>query len=38
MSAGGQVVIPPDFYDTPEDIIAACEGNLDVGSDEPAER
>ena len=33
----GHIWIAPDFDDTPEDIIAAFEGDLDVGEDRLAE-
>ena len=34
----GKIVVAADFDDTPEDIIAAFDGDLDVRSDEPTER
>ena len=29
----GKILIPPDFDDTPEDIVAAFEGDPDARSD-----
>lgn len=33
----GKIRIDPDFDDTPEDIIAAFEGDLDVRNGRPAD-